>query len=1226
MSNLLKKIAIGSAIVGFAAVSLPAFGVVSDACKADLNQCTTEELSEYIAQLSATLQALQSQLSALQGQGTTPTTPTASNYTGIPAGFTFTKNLYQGMRDQDVVYLKKVLDVEVPDHAPWTGSSYFGSKTKAAVIAFQTKYKTEISNYAGYTIHCTGFVGKGTRAQLNALLSAGSTSPQPTSCSTDADCDTGYKCQAGSCVKKSADEITAENECTAVGYYWYNNACHEEAQPAQAGLTVALADDTPGAAIIPDGSLYNPVLKLDFTAGGQEVVVTGVTITRGGYIENTNITGISAWDEEGNRLGNIVTALTADGKATIDFGSNDLVIGDGETKSVTIKVNIAADTNSGTLNFKVASKDDIAVEDGVTINGTFPIVSNTMSITNGESSLGDVRVRAISVGALDSSSAQSGSGNVKVGDENVTIAKFRFTQNNSKEAIQIEKVVVYVEGTVNEDKDLKNFELYAPDGTLLASAEKAVDRYVTFNLDTPYEIPKGMTKDLTVKVDIVDGSTHYFRAQIQNDYDVMIKGKTTGAYLVPEDSDGDAFDAGTDGANANSYFRIKVGDLTVSKAATSPTGNVSPGDQDVVLAKFNLKAVGEKLELRKMNIAVYRTGATALTGSVKVRDADTGTTYLSVAASDPGLQITSAVTSTDSLDTQNLSTYIVIGSGETKTIEITGTISSNATSGNTYTVYVGKFYAKRYSSNDYTYLPDSTTPYAANALQVGGVSLSVNPNAAFTGKRVAKGSTAAQVGEFVLGASSADDIRISSIQMKYSTTTGIQNVYLAKEDGTQLGDTVGTPSASGDSISVALTIPKNTSQILKVFADVTTDASDGDFYVYIPANGITAYGVNSSKDASGPDSNVTSSSVTVGSASLTISRAADAPSSQIVLAGEDGVVLDKIKFEASYEDLTLKEITLQLTSASTTLWSYTTSVAANIEKVYLYDGDTLLNEGGTPVANGQVAITGLNVTLPADSTKVLTVKADITGSGTLTSKSVGGIKVYPTSTDYLAVYSSTGLMSSGITLTTTTADATSYAQSNYFLFTDAAPTVTVPSGWDGTRTGSPAGQEPIAKYTVTNNGSRTLTLTDLDLTVTLSGVSSNTSTVKNFRLYDSSDTLIATSTTDVANATTVTVTFDIDGYGTIEEIAANGGSETYTIKADTTSIEAGESNPAQTTARLSTSIGGSKGYSSTDTTGDDELYWADSDITYKYTPSGKSPETGLKACDSVTVYGATLQY
>jgi len=1223
MSNLLRKIAIGGAIVGFAAISLPAFGVVSDACKADLSQCTTEELTEYIAELSATLQALQNQLNALQGQGTTPS---ASTYTGIPAGFTFTKNLYQGMRDQDVVYLKKVLDVEVPDHASWSGTNYFGSKTKAAVIAFQTKYKTEISNYAGYTISCTGFVGKGTRAQLNALLSAGSTTPPPTSCSTDADCDTGYKCQDGVCVKKSPDEITTENECTAVGYYWYNDACHEEAQPAQAGLTVALADDTPGAAIIPDGSLYNPVLKLDFTAGGQEVVVTGVTITRGGYIENTNITGISAWDEEGNRLGNIVTALTADGKATIDFGSNDLVIGDGETKSVTIKVNIAADTDSGTLNFKVASKDDIAVEDGVTINGTFPIVSNTMSITNGGTSLGDVRVRAISVGALDSNSAQSGSGNVKVGDEDVTIAKFRFTQNNSKEAIQVEKVVVYVEGTVNEDKDLKNFELYAPDGTLLASAEKAVDRYVTFNLDTPYEIPKGMTKDLTVKVDIVDGSTHYFRAQIQNDYDVMIKGKTTGAYLVPEDSNGNAFDAGTDGANDNSYFRIKVGDLTVSKAATSPTGNVSPGDQDVVLAKFNLKAVGEKLELRKMNIAVYRTGATALTGSIKVRDADTGTTYLSVAASDPGMQVTTTPATAANLDTQNLSTYIVIGSGETKTIEITGTISSNATSGNTYTVYVGKFYAKRYSSNDYTYLPNETSYYPANALQVGGVSLSVNPNAAFTGKRVAKGSTAAEVGEFVLGASSADDIRISSIQMKYSTTTGIQNVYLAKEDGTQLGDAVGTPSASGDSISVALTISKNTSQILKVFADVTTDASDGDFYVYIPANGITAYGVNSSKDASGPSSNVTSSSVTVGSASLTISRAADAPSSQIVLAGEDGVVLDKIKFEASYEDLTLKEITLQLTSASTTLWSYTTSVAANIEKVYLYDGDTLLNEGGTPVADGQVAITGLNVTLPADSAKVLTVKADITGSGTLTSKSVGGIKVYPTSTDYLAVYSSTGLMSSGITLTTTTADATSYAQSNYFLFTDAAPTVTVPDGWDGTRTGSPAGQEPIAKYTVTNNGSRTLTLTDLDLTVTLSGVSSNTSTVKNFRLYDSSDTLIATSTTDVANATTVTVTFDIDGYGTIEEIAANGGSETYTIKADTTSIEAGESNPAQTTARLSTSIGGSKGYSSTDTTGDDELYWADSDITYKYTPSGKSPETGLKACDSVTVYGATLQY
>lgn len=356
--------------------------------------------------------------------------------------------------------------------------------------------------------------------------------------------------------------------------------------------------------------------------------------------------------------------------------------------------------------------------------------------------------------------------------------------------------------------------------------------------------------------------------------------------------------------------------------------------------------------------------------------------------------------------------------------------------------------------------------------------------------------------------------------------------------------------------------------------------------------------------------------------------------------------MNKIKFEASYEDLTLKKITLELTTASSTLWGTTsdnvaTSVAANIERVYLYDGDTLLNSGGTPVANGRASITGLNVTLPADSIKVLTVKADITGSGTLASKSVGGIKVYPVSTDYLVVNSSTGLMTSGITLTTTTDEATSYAQSYNFLFTDTAPSVAAVSGWDGQRSGSPALREMIAKYTISNPGTRTLTLDELILVASLANVSATTtSRVTNFELYDSSDTLIATSTlysdSDLSTTTTqldgvtstVYVKFDLTTYGSTKQIAP-GGSETFVVKANTLNVEAGESNSGQVSVRLSTYIGGSKGYDSDDTLespSGEELYWGDSYIVYKYTPSGGNELSELRACDDVPVYGATLSY
>jgi ribosomal protein L31 len=120
-----------------------------------VSEMTAEELRTEITRILALISQLQSQLTALQGQAP------AGGYE-VPSGFTFAKNLSQGMSDPDVVNLKKVLDVEVSDHAAWTGSELFGSKVKAAVVKFQQKYNIG---------RATGFVGSLTRTKLNQLIS-----------------------------------------------------------------------------------------------------------------------------------------------------------------------------------------------------------------------------------------------------------------------------------------------------------------------------------------------------------------------------------------------------------------------------------------------------------------------------------------------------------------------------------------------------------------------------------------------------------------------------------------------------------------------------------------------------------------------------------------------------------------------------------------------------------------------------------------------------------------------------------------------------------------------------------------------------------------------------------------------------------------------------------------------------------------------------------------------
>ena len=246
-----------------------------------------------------------------------------------------------------------------------------------------------------------------------------------------------------------------------------------------------------------------------------------------------------------------------------------------------------------------------------------------------------------------------------MGNINKEVFKLRLTQNNSKEAVNVSRVVLYVEGTVQEAKDITNWKLYSPEGNVLATAEKPVDRFVTFVLSTPYVLDKGLSKDLSVKADVADGSGNYFRVSVQNDYDIVATGATTGASVQPVDSAGTTLTA-ADTQNTNGGFKVKAGALTVSKMAGSPSGNVAPSSQNVVLAKFDLKAAGEKLEIRKMGLQIeYAAAGLDLTGTVSVKDTSTGETYLSVSADTSNLQATS-VTAPYTANQMSLSSYITV--------------------------------------------------------------------------------------------------------------------------------------------------------------------------------------------------------------------------------------------------------------------------------------------------------------------------------------------------------------------------------------------------------------------------------------------------------------------------------------------------------------------------------------------------------------------------------------
>ncbi len=144
-----------------------------------LSEMTIPELQAKIIEITQAIQQLQTLLLQLALQDDSGQAGQAPDISGIPSGFFFQNDLKYGQSSIDIKYLQIFLNTDQDTQLSATGAgssgqetSYFGTRTEVAVIAFQTKYKDEISAVTGYTISCTGYVDSGTRTKLNALLAA----------------------------------------------------------------------------------------------------------------------------------------------------------------------------------------------------------------------------------------------------------------------------------------------------------------------------------------------------------------------------------------------------------------------------------------------------------------------------------------------------------------------------------------------------------------------------------------------------------------------------------------------------------------------------------------------------------------------------------------------------------------------------------------------------------------------------------------------------------------------------------------------------------------------------------------------------------------------------------------------------------------------------------------------------------------------------------------------
>ena len=121
-------------------------------------------LQQEIANLTAQLQSLESQLAAAGGSTATWC-------------YTFNSNLSIGMSGSAVTALQTAIQ---KDGESVTVNGTFDDQTAAAITTFQQKYQSTILAPYGLS-NGTGYAGKSTRAELNTLYGCGNTVTTATS-------------------------------------------------------------------------------------------------------------------------------------------------------------------------------------------------------------------------------------------------------------------------------------------------------------------------------------------------------------------------------------------------------------------------------------------------------------------------------------------------------------------------------------------------------------------------------------------------------------------------------------------------------------------------------------------------------------------------------------------------------------------------------------------------------------------------------------------------------------------------------------------------------------------------------------------------------------------------------------------------------------------------------------------------------------------------------------
>lgn len=780
-------------------------------------------------------------------------------------------------------------------------------------------------------------------------------------------------------------------------------------------VSASLASDTPAAQTVAiSGTVKTVVTLAKFVFSGTGTV-TQLQVKRLGVSADTDLSNVYLFNGD-TRL---TDAASVGGSSLISFNNPSGLFTVSGNMTVSVVAEIPLSTSAGkTIGIQLTS---FAVANGTAVSAA---ISGNLMTTATATDLAYADFGTVTPG--DSASQTRSAG--------VDTEVFRSSVSINNRDMTLSRFIVRNIGSVQQ-ADLNNFRLRI-DGTQVAQTQSMdTNGYITFSF-SPVTMKAG-ARTISILADIISGSSRTFQFQIRNTSDVNFMDTQYGTVTGTNDT----YPVGS----ANTVT-IDSGTMTIVKASASPSGNVTDGSSDVILAKYTVTAYGEAQKIETLTVGA--TSSDASVGSLRNgRVLINGVQYGSTA--------TLPKTTNNAYTTGGVSYTLnyTVQPGTPVTLEVHADMYDNDGTnhlGNSDTVtavlMAGSNNVQKMVSLGYISVPSAYVLGNSLTDVTGSASLSKNPT--YASQTTPLPQTAFKVASFNLVGSTSEDITVSSIDLAVaaSSSMGTMNNVTMKVAGNMFGtvkSTVAVPTSgvgATSSFSSNYTLVKNSTVAVEVFADLTAPSVSYGSDTLTPRIAVNGTTVNSSAAIVATAAGQT---ISVGQASLTVTRDAGSPVAAIV-AGSQTRTAAAFKFSSTNDQYTISEIIVSLVDAT------------NVTSIVLKDSAGTI---ATLPGAASSTFSNLSIVVPANDKKVLTVDLVLSSVPVAaTADSTSGVNAKVTLHNYKAAPASTG----------TIAQTTDQAVSGNALYVyKAIPTVTnltLPS------TVLSAGTNTLAKFSISSAG------------------------------------------------------------------------------------------------------------------------------------------------------------